>query len=396
MDRIDVPQILHDVLGERTRRGDVALILLGGAIVAGLFVYQVEQVGLPWWRYLVAIALVADIAAGAVANLTQGTNDYYAERPGHRWAFIAIHVHVLVLAWALQMPLAQAAALWAYTISAAIIVNLQFGSASQLPLAGLLVTVGAAGVLLWQPSGPAALSLVYLLFLFKVVFSFAVDHHTSRWHGTRKGIHALSPRDQPSFIKLIVAAFADDPLFLRLFPESEPNSAKNRRAFASFVLDLNRVFGGTPRGLFVDGQLVAAWLLEPPLPRWKQTLASAAAILRGLPLLVRLGPKRMQWLNEYTRRTRAAMPEGPHHYLVMLGVHPDHQGHGYGGEALREITAEVRKSNDSLGLGLDTENQRNVALYEHFGFESLTAPTLDEDVVAYCMVQRTFRRESIE
>ena len=163
-----------------------------------------------------------------------------------------------------------------------------------------------------------------------MVFSFAVDHHAARADNAREGIHALSPRDRASFTELIVSAFAEDPLFLHLFPTSDPRSTKNRRAFALSALDLNRVFGGTPRGLFTGGRLIAAWLLEPPLPRWKQALASAVAVFRGVPLLMRLGPKRMQWLNEYTRRTRATMPDRPHHYLVMLGTHPDFQGEGTG------------------------------------------------------------------
>jgi len=383
-----VPQLLHDVLGERARRLDLAVIVFAGVLVDGLFAQQMDFSGIAGWRVVLAIALVADIAAGAVANLTQGTNDYYVERPAHRWGFLAIHVHVLVLAWAVQAPLSQAVALWAFTILSASVVNLQLNRPSQASVAGTLVTIGVAGVLLWQPGGPPAVLLVYVLFLFKVVFSFAVDHHAARADRRRNGVHPLSPRDQDAFISLIVDAFAKDPLFVHLFPLSHRNADRHRRSFASFVLDLNRIFGGTPRGLFVDGQLVAGWLLDPPLPRWRQALASVLAVVRGVPLLVSLGPARMQWLNEYTRRTRAVMPPGPHHYLVMLGVHPDRQGSGYGGTALRAIAAEVLDSDGSHGVGLDTENQSNVALYERFGYSSLESQVFGEQVTAYCMVRR--------
>ena len=47
-------------------------------------------------------------------------------------------------------------------------------------------------------------------------------------------------------------------------------------------------------------------------------------------------------------------------------------------------------------MGLDTENLDNVALYERFGFESLDPQTLDEDVIAYCMVKRTRPQPSSE
>lgn len=95
----------------------------------------------------------------------------------------------------------------------------------------------------------------------------------------------------------------------------------------------------------------------------------------------------MQWLKNYTRRTRAVMPPGPHHYLVMLGVRPDHQGQGHGGTALRAIAKEVLDSADSCGVGLDTEKKSNVALYERFGYGCLESQVLDERVTAYCMVR---------
>lgn len=386
---ITVPAALHDVFGERTRRIDLALILVAGGLVGTLFVMQTSFAGLAWWRVALALALVVDIAAGAIANLTRGTNDYYVQRPLHRWGFIAIHVHVLVLSWALGAPLAQAIAVWAFTIGSASVVNLLLGHESQSSIAGLLVTSGTAVTLMWEPSAPAPLLLVYLLFLFKVVFSFAVDHHAARADRARTGVQALCSRDRAHFIELIVAAFCADPLFVRLFPGDDERAAGERRAFVSFVLDLNRVLGGTPRGLFVDGRLVAAWLLEPPLSGWKRGLAAGVAVLRGLPLLLRLGARRMQWLNRYGALTRASMPDGPWYYLVMIGVVPECQGRGYGTRALCAISEEVGRDEGARGVGLDTENARNVPLYEHFGFEVVGAHALDEAVTAQCMVKRT-------
>ncbi len=386
---LHVPAALHDVLGEHTRRLDIALILLSAVVVTALFVTQTDLGGLAWWRSALAVALVADIAAGAVANLTQGTNDYYIERPAHRWGFIAIHVHVLVLAWVLGAPMGQAVALWAFTIVSACVVNVLVGHPSQASVAGLLVLLGTAGALMWQPSATPAVLFAYLLFSFKVVFSFAVDHHAARAATDRDGVHDLSSRDHAAFIDIVTASFRDDPLFVHLFPEGPASSARERRAFVSFLLDINRVFGGTPQGLFVNGRMVAAWLLEPPLPRWKHGIASLLAVVRGIPTLISLGASRMQWLNAYAERTRRALPAGDYHYLVMLGVHPDRQGRGHGGAALRAIAATVEARGDSQGIGLDTENEANVALYERFGYTSLGPQSLDGGVVAHCMLRRT-------
>ncbi|HEV7318970.1 MAG TPA: hypothetical protein VGO04_10220 [Ensifer sp.] len=178
MRRLSIHPHLHDVFGEEQPPVYLAAIFLFGIGVAIAFAVLAMPVlsALPSWRAVLALILVVDIAAGCVANFTPSTNDFYVARPRNRWIFIAIHVHVVVMALLLGTGVGPAVAVWAFTIAAAIAVNLLAGHSAQTFVGGLLLSVGLAGLPLLPDLSPA-LAGVFALFMLKVQFSFAVDHY---------------------------------------------------------------------------------------------------------------------------------------------------------------------------------------------------------------------------
>lgn len=169
-----VPPVLHEVFGEQSRWSDLGLIAAVAGLVTAAFAFTMD--GPSGWRGGLALVLVADIAAGAIANLTLGTNQFYAIRPRKRWVFIAIHVHILALAWLVEARMGPAFAAWGVTMLGAVLCNLRFGGASQAALGGGLSVLGALVVVVAMPPEQPMLAFVYLLFLGKVVFAFGVDH----------------------------------------------------------------------------------------------------------------------------------------------------------------------------------------------------------------------------
>jgi hypothetical protein len=172
---IRIPGLLHDVLGER--QSPLALVLVAAPCVLGLALWGQVIVGsadVALWRKALALLLFIDIAAGAVANLTRGTNAFYAARPRNRWVFIAVHLHLIAFAALLALPLAPYVAVWAYTISATIILNLLATRQDQRVLAGALVAIGwmILPLMALEPVGLMASAL----FIFKLCFAFAVNH----------------------------------------------------------------------------------------------------------------------------------------------------------------------------------------------------------------------------
>lgn len=177
MRTIRIPRFLHEVLGEEQGALEIALVGLGGLTAAAAFAALAPTGTSSAVARLVAIILAADLGAGAIANFTRGTSDYYALRPRLRWVFIAIHLHLLAMALLIGVDLGSSAIVWAYTIAAASAVNLS-SPPRQIALAGAFVAVGTVlvGTLAWESP---ALRLAAALFLVKVAYAFAVDHYAA-------------------------------------------------------------------------------------------------------------------------------------------------------------------------------------------------------------------------
>lgn len=174
---IPMPKFLHEVFGEQQSITEI-LIILGFAIIGSLFIYinfLQSNADIVTWRLALAFILIADILAGCLANFTRGTNGFYARRPNNRLIFIAIHVHILVVAWLMQIDMPSAILIWAITIASALFINKLIKHALQLIIAAALLAVSI--LVLLQLSQPTWFIAVSLFFMIKVMFSFSVDHY---------------------------------------------------------------------------------------------------------------------------------------------------------------------------------------------------------------------------
>ena len=175
---VRIPSYLHDVFGESQTVGELlAIVLFGVGGAAALFLASPAVIqDHSSWRSAVAFLLVADIFAGCVANFTRSTNNYYAARGKQRLVFIAIHVHVLIVAWLLGIGFWGALVVWGYTIAGAFVVNALKASQLQVLVAGVLLVFGIALIVL-DLDAPRYFLVISLLFMVKVLFAFAVDHY---------------------------------------------------------------------------------------------------------------------------------------------------------------------------------------------------------------------------
>ncbi|MBL8507140.1 hypothetical protein [Chitinimonas sp. JJ19] len=184
MRQIAIPSLFREVLGESQSVVEVAAILLVSLGLTGLLclLHADAVFAVAPWRSALAILLVLDIIAGCIANFSYSTNHYYANNSKARLVFIAIHVHLLAVAWLLGLAWQHALVVWGYTMGAALVVNALYGNRMQRFTAGVLLVLGVALVLL-APAAPPFFMVVSLLFMIKVMFSFAVDHYGSPVEG---------------------------------------------------------------------------------------------------------------------------------------------------------------------------------------------------------------------
>ena len=173
MTTVAIPRVLHGVFGTQQSRVSLSLILLAMPFaVAAVWptLLTVEP-----WRGILAALLVADIAAGAVANVTRGTNGHYASSARRKAVFLTVHVHLPIVALLLSLAMRPALVAWALTIIAGTVVVLLRSSTLQRPVAAVgIIVILSITVLIAETSTP--LLFIASLFAIKVVLSFAVDH----------------------------------------------------------------------------------------------------------------------------------------------------------------------------------------------------------------------------
>ncbi|MGC5614840.1 GNAT family N-acetyltransferase [Georgenia sp. Z1491] len=161
---------------------------------------------------------------------------------------------------------------------------------------------------------------------------------------------------------LIATAFDDDPLFTWAVPDRE---RRHRRLPAWAVASVRT---GLAHGVVdtVDGGSVAVWYAPGHTPRMLDQLRGGA-----LGALLRLRPGDVRRLAAAERQAQAAHrhhdPESAAWYLAFLAVDPEHQGQGHAGALLRHGLARADRT--GAPVWLETNAERNVAIYERFGFE---------------------------
>lgn len=178
MNRIKVPKFFHDILGEETQPIALGLILSVTALVMGYLTMSEGNIFISagLFKGLLGFILLADIIAGTVANFSAGTNDFYARRSKNRWAFIAVHIQPLLIAWLLGFSVTHAALLWIFVILSAVIVNALMGKAHQRIVAGALMSLGVFIALNLYGAESMSMQVMAVFYVIKVVFSFGVDH----------------------------------------------------------------------------------------------------------------------------------------------------------------------------------------------------------------------------
>jgi hypothetical protein len=179
---VRVPKALQDLFGEEIARLELWLTLLFGVVVCALLVpttYE-EWSGLSPWRQIALLLLAFDIGGGVVGNFSYSTNRYYRRNARARLTFILYHVQPVALAFLLGGSYPVAIGVTAYAIAAAIVTNALIDHPAQRIIGASFMLAGVMVLLLTVHGVPAVLLALYALYMFKVIYGFAVDHYAQR------------------------------------------------------------------------------------------------------------------------------------------------------------------------------------------------------------------------
>jgi GNAT superfamily N-acetyltransferase len=177
----------------------------------------------------------------------------------------------------------------------------------------------------------------------------------------------LARREEAAMV--LLDAFEDDPLAIFIMrgayaPYSDFMYWDYLYELFRFSCSVRLHLGWPLKGALLDGKLVGvAGYTMPDGGEWPPLLEEIYDRLKWF-----LGPKSSGQLEEYSRIADEMRPRERHYHLGMVGVHPSAQGRGIARALIEPLHALSESDPLSTGVALDTENPKNVPLYEHLGY----------------------------
>jgi ribosomal protein S18 acetylase RimI-like enzyme len=166
--------------------------------------------------------------------------------------------------------------------------------------------------------------------------------------------------------EMLARAFNDDAFFKKLVPDPEKRLAKAAHLFA-FNLKIGIKYGEV---YTTSSNLEGITMWMPPegdnISLWR-------AIRCGvIPLVFRVGfglMRKMNAADAYGERVRKRLTPKRYWYLAVLGVDPDHQGKGHASAMMKPMLKRI--DDEGLPCYLETDGEKNISMYQHFGFKHL-------------------------
>jgi GNAT superfamily N-acetyltransferase len=196
-------------------------------------------------------------------------------------------------------------------------------------------------------------------------------------------LYRLTKDDVKPAAELLARAFHDYSLSAYFIPDDFTRRKKQVFMFQSLVrqgISHGEVYATSAK---LEG--VAVWFSSDTRRRtfWSKILSGFILF----PLF--LGPgtvSRQKAFGEYAASVRKRCAPFPHWYLQLLGVDPAHQGKGYASVLLKPMFDRLSKEGQPCFL--ETQGEKNVALYEHLGFRVAEMGTVPgSDVKSWAMLR---------
>lgn len=184
--------------------------------------------------------------------------------------------------------------------------------------------------------------------------------------------------------KMLARSFHDYPQFDHLLPNLDERSRKLPEIF-EFMVRCGIMYGEV-YSISSNLEGVAVWL-----PYWEAELTREKVYkCGGRELGLSLGKeysKRYESIAECEDRCHKQYANFFHWYLYPIGIDPIYQGKGYASVLLRAKISEVDRQN--VPCYLETSTEKNVAIYQHFGFETVEEGIIPEtDVPFWAMLRK--------
>ena len=191
--------------------------------------------------------------------------------------------------------------------------------------------------------------------------------YKSKMHNKNGELLRLTLKERDAGAVVLGRAFAEYELLRYYFPdEAQQHAIAN--TFVSIgvavCLKYGEVYATSQK---LEG--VAGWL--PP----GKSPFGVRQIIRSVPvsILVRFGRQgagRMQAYGRFVDNLHRKLVPYPHWYLQIIGVDPACQGQGFSSQLIRPVLERIDR--ERMPCALETNIDKNVAIYRRFGFEVIS------------------------
>jgi GNAT superfamily N-acetyltransferase len=169
----------------------------------------------------------------------------------------------------------------------------------------------------------------------------------------------------------LAESFFYDPQSMHFFPDPSDRANRLKYGFEFSVrygLRYGEVFATSP-----DMEGIAVWIQS------EYSVRTVPRILKcgGLSTLMKVGwtvYKRQQPVEDFIHAEHMRLAPFPHYYLDLLGVVPEHRQTGLAGRLLKPMFRKLDRNN--LPIYLNTMLEKNVAMYQRYGFKVLSRDTI--------------------
>jgi GNAT superfamily N-acetyltransferase len=193
----------------------------------------------------------------------------------------------------------------------------------------------------------------------------------------------LPPSRRDDVIDVFADAFHDYSL-MRWVVGPEGDVAGRVRTLIAFFVSRRVMRGGPLQGVVDGDRLVGAAAITLPV----EPAPSPGITALEVQVWRDLGEAARERYQAYADMTSPFfIGVGPHLHLNMLGVRASHAGQGLARPLLEAVHQMSDLNPDSAGVSLTTEREKNVRLYEHFGYSVIAHRQVSDEVETWGLIR---------
>ncbi|MDH4038591.1 MAG: GNAT family N-acetyltransferase [Candidatus Krumholzibacteria bacterium] len=174
----------------------------------------------------------------------------------------------------------------------------------------------------------------------------------------------LEPDDTETVVDVLCDAFHDYPV-MRYVLGDTPHYDRHLRTLVGFFAAARSLRNEPMLAAEDEGQVVGVAIMTLPGER----PSPAALDARREATWGEIGPAARTRYEAHGAATRPFTVDRPHHHLNMIGVCRSHAGRGVARVLMDAVHELAAADPSSCGVTLSTEDEQNVRLYEHFGYQ---------------------------